>query len=199
MIEPTATPITPSDNQQADLLTFVSPIINLPLILLAGFVKPIITHFITLRPHLSLWNMYCPWKSWQSIWRRASASPPCQARDSVTKPPVTRLRSEAPGLTKDWPRASVLLFVSNALTRAVKLSNSLPLPSSVNNGTLHLAVLSDINKHGHKGDTRHVRGAARHWHAHKQRGETNKQRGWESRRTQTQTRRGEKRARQIFL
>lgn len=41
--------------------------------------------------------------------------------------------------------------------RAVKLSNSLPLPSSINNGTFHLAVVSDINKHSHKGN-RHAQG-----------------------------------------
>lgn len=46
------------------------------------------------------------------------------------------------------------LFVSNTLMRAVKLSNSLPLPSGTNNGTFNLAVLSDINKHSHKGSRR---------------------------------------------
>lgn len=42
------------------------------------------------------------------------------------------------------------LFVSNTLMRAVKLSNSLPVPSDTNNGTFYLAVVSDINKHSHK-------------------------------------------------
>lgn len=40
------------------------------------------------------------------------------------------------------------LFVSNTLMRAVKLSNSLPLPSSPNNGTYNLPVLNDINQGG---------------------------------------------------
>ncbi|TNN47475.1 hypothetical protein EYF80_042323 [Liparis tanakae] len=34
--------------------------------------------------------------------------------------------------------------------RAVKLSDSLPVPSDTNNGTFYLAVVSDINKHSHK-------------------------------------------------
>lgn len=53
-------------------------------------------------------------------------------------------------LTKDWPGASVPLFASNTLMRAVKLSNALWLPSGTNNGTFNLAVLSDINKHACK-------------------------------------------------
>lgn len=101
----------------------------------------------------------------------------------------------------------MLLFVSNTLTRAVKLSNSLPLPSSVNNGTLHLAVLSDVNKHGHKGipDTCegcHATACSLTKRGNKQ--TTKKKRGGRvgtQRRCEhaAQTRRGEKRVRQIFL
>lgn len=95
--------------------------------------------------------MYCPWKSWQSIEDERLLCHPVKHETECHNATCHQAAERSSGLTKDWPRASVLLFVSNTLTRAVKLSNSLPLPSSVNNGTLHLAVLSDINKHGHKG------------------------------------------------
>jgi len=61
-------------------------------------------------------------------------------------------------LTKNWPGASVPLFASNTLMRAVKLSNALHLPSGTNNSTFNLAVLDDINKHSCK-DTLMLRNA----------------------------------------
>lgn len=101
----------------------------------------------------------------------------------------------------------MLLFVSNTLTRAVKLSNSLPLPSSVNNGTLHLAVLSDVNKHGHKGipDTCEGCHATACSLTKRETNKRQKKRGVGElahvgrREHATQTRRGEKRVRQIFF
>lgn len=145
-------PIVPSDNQQADLWTHLSPIINSPLILPAGFAKPSLLIALRSLRRIHLCEICIVLGNPGSRLKMSVCFATLSStRQSVTKPPVTKLRSEASGLTKDWPRASVLLFVSNTLTRAVKLSNSLPLPSSVNNGTLHLAVLSDINKHGHKG------------------------------------------------
>lgn len=136
--------------------------------------QTIITHFNTHSWYSSLWNMYCPWKSWQSIEEERLLCHPVNRETECHKATCHQAVKRSSGLTKDWPRASVLLFVSNTLTRAVKLSNPLPLPSSVNNGTLHLAVLSDINKHGHKAIPETCEGC--HATACSQRGEqTNKQ------------------------
>lgn len=119
-----------------------------PPILPAGFVKPSLLILLRSGAVFVCVKYVSSLEILAVDWRRASALPPCQARDRESQ---SHLSPGCAALTKDWPRASVLLFVSNALTRAVKLSGSLPLPSSVNNGTLHLAVLSDINKRGHKG------------------------------------------------
>lgn len=119
--------------------------------------QSLITHFITLSCYSSLWNIYRPWESWQSIEDEFLLCHPVNRETECHKATCQQAVKRSSGLTKDWPGASVLLFVSNTLMRAVKLSNSLPLPSSINNGTFHLAVLSDINKHSHKGN-RHVQG-----------------------------------------
>lgn len=137
--------------------TFVSFLLFIDLTAeLYGWVcQSLITHFITLSWYSSLWNIYRPWESWQSIEDEFLLRHPVNRETECHKATCQQAVKRSSGLTKDWPGASVLLFVSNTLMRAVKLSNSLPLPSSINNGTFHLAVLSDINKHSHKGtDTR---------------------------------------------
>lgn len=132
--------------------------------------------------------MYCPWKSWQWIEDERLLCHPVKHETECHKATCHQAAERSSGLTKDWPRASVLLFVSNTLTRPVKLSNSLRLPSSVNNGTLHLAVLSDINKHGHKGIPDTCEGCQAPTCSQTKRGNkqtTEKKEVWESWHTQT--------------
>lgn len=109
-------------------------------------------HFSVLSLYSCLWNIYRPWKSQQSTEDDLLLCHPVNHETECHKATCQRAVKRSSRLTKDWTGASVPLFVSNTLMRAVKLSNSLPLPSSTNNGTFNLAVLSDINKHSHKGN-----------------------------------------------
>lgn len=111
-------------------------------------------HFIKLYQYSWLWNIYRPWQSQQSIEDELLLCHPVNHETECYKATCQQAVKRSSRLTKDWPGASVPLFVANTLMRAVKLSNPLPVPSGTYNGTFNLAVLSDINKHGHKENRR---------------------------------------------
>lgn len=129
--------------------------------------KTFTIHFLFLHKHSRQWNIYRPWQSQQSIEDELLLCHPVNHETECHKATCQRAVKRSSGLTKDWPGASVPLFVSNTLMRAVKLSNSLPLPSGTNNGTFNLAVLSGINKHSHK-ENSSVPVTPCTWHVHKQ-------------------------------
>lgn len=112
--------------------------------------KTFTIHFITLYQHSCSWNICCPWQSQQSIEDELLLCHPVNHETECHKATCQQAVKRSSGLTKDWPGASVPLFVSNTLMRAVKLSNSLRLPSGTNNGTFNLAALSDINNRSRK-------------------------------------------------
>ena len=116
--------------------------------------KHFVIPFIMLLQYSCLWEIYRPWQSQQSIEDELLLCHPVNHETECHKATCQRAVKRSSRLTKDWPGASVPLFVSNTLMRAVKLSNSLPLPSGTNNGTFNLADLSDINKHSHKENRR---------------------------------------------
>lgn len=116
--------------------------------------KSFTIHSIIVSQYSCLWNIYRPWQSQQSIEDELLLCHPVNHETECHKATCQWSVKQSSRLTKDWPGASVPLFVSNTLMRAVKLSNALPLPSGTNNGTFNLPVLSDINKRSHKENRR---------------------------------------------
>lgn len=116
--------------------------------------KSFTIHLIIVLHYSCLWNIHRPWQSQQSIEDELLLCHPVNHETECHKATCQWSVKQSSRLTKDWPGASVPLFVSNTLMRAVKLSNALLLPSGTNNGMFNLPVLSDINKRSHKENRR---------------------------------------------